>query len=81
VEECFPSPIKNIISYVMLPMIDFTRQLCMLCGTADEDVEFYQTNEINRRLIPRTQIDDEEMMMKYQIWGKEQAKLLMDLSL
>jgi 2-polyprenyl-3-methyl-5-hydroxy-6-metoxy-1,4-benzoquinol methylase len=57
--------------------------VCPECGhvqvsplpTIKEDDEFYQKNEMTRRLIPKTQMDDHQMMMKYEIWAEEQCKL------
>jgi hypothetical protein len=58
--------------------------VCHECGhvqvsplpTIKEDEEFYQKNEMTRRLIPKTQLDDHQMMMKYEIWAEEQCKLM-----
>jgi hypothetical protein len=57
---------------------------CPSCGhvqivplpSIEEDNEFYQKNEMTRRLIPKTQMDDEQMMFKYEVWGEEQCKLV-----
>ncbi|MDR0683004.1 MAG: hypothetical protein LBG15_14320 [Dysgonamonadaceae bacterium] len=40
-------------------MIDFSTQICILCGGAGEDEAFYQKNEMNRRLIPKAGLNDE----------------------
>jgi hypothetical protein len=57
---------------------------CCSCGhvqvsplpTIEEEIEYYQKNEMSRRLIPKNQINDEKLMMKYEIWGDEQCKII-----
>jgi 2-polyprenyl-3-methyl-5-hydroxy-6-metoxy-1,4-benzoquinol methylase len=54
---------------------------CPMCGhvqvsplpTIEEDEVFYQKDDMNRRLIPRSVMDDQKMMFKYEIWGDEQC--------
>jgi 2-polyprenyl-3-methyl-5-hydroxy-6-metoxy-1,4-benzoquinol methylase len=61
--------------------------VCPACGhvqvtplpTVEEDIEFYQKNEMNRRLIPKSQLNEEQMMLKYEIWGIEQFGVVTNL--
>jgi 2-polyprenyl-3-methyl-5-hydroxy-6-metoxy-1,4-benzoquinol methylase len=56
---------------------------CSSCGhvqlsplpTIKEEIEFYQKNEMGRRLISKNQLDDEGLALKYEIWGEEQCKI------
>jgi 2-polyprenyl-3-methyl-5-hydroxy-6-metoxy-1,4-benzoquinol methylase len=57
---------------------------CTVCGhvqisplpTVEEDNEFYQRNEMGRRLIPKSLLDDRQMMLKYEIWGDVQKDIV-----
>ncbi|MDR0667706.1 MAG: class I SAM-dependent methyltransferase, partial [Prevotellaceae bacterium] len=60
---------------------------CLNCGhiqiaplpTIDEDNEYYQKNEMSRRLIPKSQMDDRQMMLKYEIWADDQCKMITNI--
>jgi 2-polyprenyl-3-methyl-5-hydroxy-6-metoxy-1,4-benzoquinol methylase len=57
---------------------------CLHCGhvqitplpSIEEDADFYQKNEMGRRLIPKSQMNDEQLMCKYEIWADEQCKMI-----
>jgi 2-polyprenyl-3-methyl-5-hydroxy-6-metoxy-1,4-benzoquinol methylase len=59
---------------------------CPSCGhvqisllpTVAEDNEYYQSNEMARRLVPKAQMNDEQLMMKYEIWAEKQCTLITD---
>jgi 2-polyprenyl-3-methyl-5-hydroxy-6-metoxy-1,4-benzoquinol methylase len=42
----------------------------------EEDNDFYQKNEMGRRLIPKSQLDERQMMLKYEIWADKQCEII-----
>ncbi len=59
---------------------------CHSCGhvqiapmpTIEEDEEFYQSNEMNRRLISKDILEDKQMMLKYEIWADIQRDIIIN---
>jgi 2-polyprenyl-3-methyl-5-hydroxy-6-metoxy-1,4-benzoquinol methylase len=57
---------------------------CLSCGhiqqtplpTVEEDNEYYQKNEMSRRLVSKMEMDDWAMMMKYEEYGEEHCNII-----
>jgi len=57
---------------------------CCSCGhvqtapipTVEEDEKYYQDNEMSRRLVPKSILEDKQMMLKYETYADVQCKII-----